>query len=579
MLYSLRRSTSFKPTEDSEGVQVVCRFTEATVWVEGTPLPPPGTAEPATQPATPWEPHRTIFDHLGGLDRGQQALLAAAAPNSGPWVWAEIKGEQPLLYRLDGRVALEESLALIHAPREFSLDLLRRHGRLPLAVSKQPLGRSFKAALEPPAYLTHVDMDLEALKSDAMTLKVTETLVPTLAGQKYLLLNLSSGRPDPADPARWRDLRVRAVTGPDGRSVAFHHARGALLLAFPQALPEKRALRLTFELEGDPLIRPDGNDYWELGTYAWFPQPELGGQYYTVDARLAVEKPFVPVASGPTVSRASDARFNRQTVRIEKPIQFFVVLGGKYKTFEDKKDGLTIRVHGYAFPPAEGEKLVRLSRGIIGYYERFLGKFPFDQFDIVEKNDYGYGQAPPGLMIITKEALSPLQDNLSNMFARGVNARFAHEIAHQYWGHVLKMPSGEEQWLTESFAEYCSALYMERAKGKQGIDTIRAEWRLHSGEIGSIGTIPTANRLVNLKVPFEPMQIRQGLLYNRGPLVLDRIRTEIGDDAFYTFLNAMLLNFPFKFSSTADVQGVLGAVTKKDWEAYFDKHVWGPTPP
>lgn len=578
-LYNLRHSTSLKPIEDQGGLAVSVPFREASVWLEG--VAPPRLEGTGTLASTPeaWAAQRVPFESLSGLDRGQQALLAADSPTPGPWVWAEVSADQSLLYRLDGRIALEESLALAYAPDEFTPNLLQRIGRLPQALSRQPLGRTLRSPLEPNVYLTHVDLDLEAYKDDRLVMKVVETLVPTVGGTRLVSLNLSSGTPDPKDPDRWRGLRVKSVRGSDGTLIPHHHARGTLLLAFPAPLPAKQPVKVTFELEGNILVRFAGNDYWELGTYAWFPQPELGGQYYKVDARLAVEKPFLPVASGPTLSRTSDERFNRQTVRIDKPIQFFVVLGGKYRTFEDTRDGLTVRVHGYAFRPVEGERLARLSRSIIKFYEGFLGRFPFDQFDIVEKNEYGYGQAPPGLMIITREALNPQQDILTNAFARGVNARFAHEIAHQYWGHVLKMPSAEEQWLTESFADYSSALFMEHAKGKDGIERMRGEWRRHSGEAGSAATIPTANRLVNTRVPSEPGRIRTGLLYSRGPLVLDRIRKEVGDNAFYAFLGSLQLNFPFRFSSTQDVQGVLGAVTKKDWGPYFDTHVWGATPP
>ena len=50
------------------------------------------------------------------------------------------------------------------------------------------------------------------------------------------------------------------------------------------------------------------------------------------------------------------------------------------------------------------------------------------------------------MMFITKEAFDPLVET-NQFFTQGINERFAHEIAHQYWGIVVKMPSHEEQWL------------------------------------------------------------------------------------------------------------------------------------
>lgn len=67
-------------------------------------------------------------------------------------------------------------------------------------------------------------------------------------------------------------------------------------------------------------------------------------------------------------------------------------------------------------------------------------------------------------MYITKEAFNQHMD-WAKYFRLGIRKRYAHEIAHQYWGIVVKMPSTEDQWITESFADYCAALYERDDKG------------------------------------------------------------------------------------------------------------------
>lgn len=73
-------------------------------------------------------------------------------------------------------------------------------------------------------------------------------------------------------------------------------------------------------------------------------------------------------------------------------------------------------------------------------------------------NAYAWGQAPPGMMFITKEAFNPLINATGRYYSKGVNQRFAHEIAHQDWGFVVKMGSREEQWITEAFSEFATIL-------------------------------------------------------------------------------------------------------------------------
>ena len=93
--------------------------------------------------------------------------------------------------------------------------------------------------------------------------------------------------------------------------------------------------------------------------------------------------------------------------------------------------------------------LTNLAFGIIDYYHRFLGPVPMSEINILEINEYGFGHAPPGTMFTTKEAFNHMLGEENQFFSQGINERFAHEIAHQYWGTAVKMPSEEETGMPE----------------------------------------------------------------------------------------------------------------------------------
>src|SRR5262249_11818309 len=209
--------------------------------------------------------------------------------------------------------------------------------------------------------------------------------------------------------ARPRFVRVKAITDAAGKSLSFHHQNGTLLVGLRAPAPEGQPVRLTFDITGDFLIRPDGDSYWALSTEPWFPQPDLSGQFYTFHAKVRVKKPFVPFASGRTIARKTEGDESIVETEIDKPVQFAVVLAGKYEQQEETRDGLTIRVATYAGKNERAAKqLANLAFLIIKFYERFLGPFPFSEFQILEINAYGFGIAPPGVMFITKEAFNPL---------------------------------------------------------------------------------------------------------------------------------------------------------------------------
>jgi aminopeptidase N len=377
-----------------------------------------------------------------------------------------------------------------------------------------------------------------------------------------------------------RALHVRGVSDDSGRPLRFDHRNGELLIELEGPAPPDRPVRVRFEIEGNFLVRPSGDNFWVLGVEAWFPQPELGEQYYTLHSVVKVPKPFLPFASGKTVSRRTEDNLNVLETRVEQPVQFAVALAGKYDFEEQTKNGVTIRVATYAIKNTRAMKqLADLAAAIIGYYEQFLGPFPFPEFDILEINDWGFGQAPAGVMFITKEAFNPLMGETNQLFSQGINERFAHEIAHQYWGLAVKMPSHEEQWLTESFAEYSAALFLKQFKGSATYNSLVNHWKSGASFATDAAPIPLANLVSLPNDPRTRFAIRTGLIYDKGAYLLATLHKELGDDAFLTFLKSYQKSFRWKFGSTKTVAGLLQYMTKKDYGPFFEKYYWGTAMP
>src|SRR5438270_278483 len=326
------------------------------------------------------------------------------------------------------------------------------------------------------------------------------------------------------------------------------------------------SIKLKFSIDGDFLIRQGGDNAWQLYVGdPWLPLPTaLNGNDCTIHSVLKVKKPFIGIAPGNTISRRDEGDYNIVENVIDKPVQFATAEGGKYTIVEEKHGARTIRVATYGLRNDRASKqLAGLAADLIDNYEVFLGPFPFTEFNIIQVNTYGYGQAPPGTIYITNEAFNPTQTEEDQFFSQGINERFAHEIAHQYWAHVVRMPSHEEQWLTESFAEYSAALALKQLMphGDAVYNRLVSSWRTRANQAAAIAPIPYANRIAK-----DESGARTALLYDKGPLLLYTIHKEVGDTPFLTFMKSYTKTFNFKFGTTKDVAGLLGVITKKDWK-------------
>jgi aminopeptidase N len=175
-------------------------------------------------------------------------------------------------------------------------------------------------------------------------------------------------------------------------------------------------------------------------------------------------------------------------------------------------------------------------------------------------------------MFITREAFNPTMGDENQLFSQGINERFAHEVAHQYWGHVVKMPGREEQWLTESFAEYSAALFLRQFKGESTYTRLTKTWRHRAEYARAVAPIPLANEVYD---PHVGSLLREHLLYDKGPVLLAALHEQLGNDLFLTFLKSYQKSFAWKFGTTKRVAGLLQFLTKKDFAPFFEANFWG----
>lgn len=568
--YNVAKNTGLTAALEGKALVIRDHFREV-LWLSGdaaVPNLPQGPTGAALEAA--FDKHRERFGRVQAPPLAQGFTARRLNGGDGPFVRAEISGgTEDLLYTLDAVNEKTESLYSLRKGDALPDRLYRT------TLSSRPFGSDWRSPVLPRVMLTAVDFTLTASNGKDVALSVTETLTGLGRPSSVVLLHLDDTRfgRNALDP---RTLRVKGVFDEGGAPVPFDHAKDEIAIGLPSPLAPGTAVKLRFELEGDILYRPAGDSYWILGTDAWFPQPDLSGQFYTVHATAKVKQPFIPLMPGTTVRRAHEGDWNVLETRVDRPVQFMVVLAGKYGFEEETKDGVTVRVASYAMKnPHAIRKLMNLTQKIIAFDQGFLGPFPFPEFNVIEINDLGWGQAPPGVMFITSEAFNPVGDSLNELYSKGINERFAHEIAHQYWGHVVKMPSEEEQWITESFAEICAGIVIRDLRGKSDFAGLQAVWKLRAGEASAIAPIPLANRIRNHTNPSRAWTARTYLLYAKGPWLLNAVREKIGDQRFLVFLRSCQATLAWKFGTTEMVEKVLEAVTKEDWKPFFDADYWG----
>lgn len=563
-------------TAEKQGNALTIRadFTELYLLTGGIPLPDLKAGDGGSLDEG-FRKHQERFAHAR-LRPSSHLLIRQRLDRPGsPVAVAEIDANEAAVYIFDTIESKSEELIGFTHSRSMAIRELA-DAWFPAVVSEQPIGRNRRSFVQPTYLLSDLDYTLSAGDRDTATLSVTETIQPLTTPQIAYRFGLLSNVWD--TNGRSREFHLLSVKDEAGHDLPYHFAKNSLIVGLLQKA--NAPFKIHFEIAGDFLFHPHGDSFWELGTEAWFPQPGLNGQYYTIHSIVKVKQPFTAFAPGDTIARRQEGDYNVVENRLDKPVQFAVVLAGKYGVAEDKHEDITIRVASYAGQnEAAMKQLSNLAYKMIKFYEPWLGPFPFKEFNIIEIHELGFGQAPPATMFITKEAFNPLSSTDNQIFSKGINHRFAHEIAHQYWGHVVKMGSSEEQWITEAFAEYSSSLVIKKLKGDGAYDSLISTWRANANDVANVAPIPLANR-INIPNDRTSFLDRIFLIYDKGAYILAVLHKQVGDDKFFTFMRSLQGIFAWKYLTTMDIAKVMQKVDDgKDYVPFFEKYYWGTEMP
>ena len=121
-----------------------------------------------------------------------------------------------------------------------------------------------------------------------------------------------------------------------------------------------------------------------------------------------------------------------------------------------------------------------------------------------------------------------------------VNYRLlANTIAHQWWGVDISPATRSDWWLSDGFARYSEARYVEYAAGQAAFSEAVKDM-----EVGALAydTVPLSS--VGRLDPFAPEF--QALVTDKGAIILNMLRWVIGDAAFDKSVRAFLQQYTGK---------------------------------
>jgi carboxypeptidase family protein/peptidase M1-like protein len=210
-------------------------------------------------------------------------------------------------------------------------------------------------------------------------------------------------------------------------------------------------------------------------------------------------------------------------------------------------------------------------------YNSFYGKLPYTRLAMTQQPAAGFGQAWPTLVYMPYLAYVDTTQRAQLLGTRGGTDTFwryvaPHEIAHQWWGHIIGWDSYHDQWMSEGFAEFSASLYVQFTRGNDKFFDFWEDLRkliiepspaTRDRKPYTVGPVTQGYRLNNGKTG----GVARRLIYPKGAYILHMLRMMMyqqnkGGDARF---QAMMKDF---------VQTHFNQdVSTEDFKAIVEKHM------
>ena len=282
--------------------------------------------------------------------------------------------------------------------------------------------------------------------------------------------------------------------------------------------------------ESYPILAAYDEDGWDFD----LPAPHgdlthLDASYYVVRVRLPAH--LQVVASGVTLDHRIQDEWQTLTFAAG-PARDFYLAAGEFHLASENFGETTI--NSYILPGAESsnDEALLFSKAAMAVLNQRLGKYPYTEFDMISSPMLALGMEYPGVVALNMKMYDP-EAEISGLpgtyFLEGV---IAHEVAHQWYYNLVGNDQLEEPWLDEAIAQYLTGIYFFDFHGEEHFQGYRQSW-LDRWELVEQQPIPISLPAADYESPAYG-----AIVYGRGPLFVEALAEEMGDELFWEFLRA-----------------------------------------
>jgi hypothetical protein len=293
----------------------------------------------------------------------------------------------------------------------------------------------------------------------------------------------------------------------------------------------------------------------------WFPVAGYGVNRFTSTINVTVPAHMVAIGSGKEPPATAKSAAKRPATEIansktftfvwDKPSFPGTIIAGTFQQFKSDEAGVDVDVYFKPNKQNLGAEYASTAVKAFTYFITQYGIAPSPRLKIVELPD----DTVPSAWAPEIAALS------SRAITEKINYRLlSNTIAHQWWGVSVSPASKDDWWISDGFARYSEACYVETAAGEAGLEEMIKDMSVGALAYDSV-PLSSADKLDYFSPEF------QSLVTDKGAMILHMLRWVVGEKKFLEIMRDFASKYGGKSASTDDFR----VLTEK---IYGQKLIW-----
>ena len=385
------------------------------------------------------------------------------------------------------------------------------------------------------------------------------------------------------------ELEIESVTDEAGRPLAWRTGDRTLTIDLGRARPATRAITTVVTYRATPrrglyFNRPDAGypdrplQVWTQGqaedSACYFPCFDFPGEKFTTEMLATVPASWFALSNGRLVEVTEDRRRRTKTFHwaqeIAHPAYLVTLAAGEFDEVVHRAGDVPVQYYGAKGTAASLERAFGRTPEMVRFFAEKIGvPYPWAKYATAAVADFIFGGMENTSATTMTDVL--LHDARAHEdVLEQCDSITAHELAHQWFGDLLTCREWSHGWLNESFATYFDALFVEHHRGhdafRYDISQKAANYLQEDARDYRRAIVENTYR--------EPIDIFDRHLYERGAVVLDMLRTELGDGLWWKAIQHYVESHRASDVLTHDLQRAIEQATGRNVDAFFQQWVW-----